>query len=66
MIGETVNNYKVTGLLGGAKPLTRNHALASRASCSGLCMYLEKELAACLERKGYTSAEECRGRLKEL
>jgi dihydroorotate dehydrogenase (fumarate) len=27
---------------------------------------LEKELAACLERKGYKSPEECRGKLKEL
>jgi dihydroorotate dehydrogenase (fumarate) len=27
---------------------------------------LEKELGACLEQKGYKSADECRGRLKEL
>jgi dihydroorotate dehydrogenase (fumarate) len=27
---------------------------------------LEKELAACLEKKGYKSAQECRGKLKEL
>jgi dihydroorotate dehydrogenase (fumarate) len=27
---------------------------------------LEKELAGCLEQKGYASAEECRGKLKEL
>ena len=27
---------------------------------------LEKELAECLDRKGYQSAEECRGKLKEL
>jgi dihydroorotate dehydrogenase (fumarate) len=27
---------------------------------------LEKELAVCLEKKGYQSPEECRGRLKEL
>jgi dihydroorotate dehydrogenase (fumarate) len=27
---------------------------------------LEKELAACLEQKGYASADECRGKLKEL
>jgi dihydroorotate dehydrogenase (fumarate) len=27
---------------------------------------LEKELAACLERKGYRSISECRGKLKEL
>jgi dihydroorotate dehydrogenase (fumarate) len=27
---------------------------------------LEKELSACLEQRGYTSVEECRGRLKEL
>jgi dihydroorotate dehydrogenase (fumarate) len=27
---------------------------------------LEKELTACLERKGYASPEACRGKLKEL
>lgn len=27
---------------------------------------LEKELAACLEQRGYKSAEDCRGKLKEL
>jgi dihydroorotate dehydrogenase (fumarate) len=27
---------------------------------------LEKELTACLERKGYKSPEACRGKLKEL
>jgi dihydroorotate dehydrogenase (fumarate) len=27
---------------------------------------LEKELTACLEQKGYQSAEACRGKLKEL
>ena len=57
----------------GARLLGHGGPLAEIRSC--LCLVeegvevfarLEKELAACLERKGYKSAEECRGRLKEL
>ncbi|CNV59274.1 Uncharacterised protein [Mycobacterium tuberculosis] len=36
----------VTGLLGGLTSLTRKPALASLASCSGLCKYLANALAA--------------------